>query len=136
MHFNSRNPSYIGGEIGGEVAVPCNRKSAIRRAEARGRRSELRVDLVLGVEVLSCWVDGGGATVVRPGRTTLASRTPQGRKSARVGRTYGAGSKRDGAWGQQSARGEGVNFGRARRRCKFSKISKNMLSDLNHQTMK
>jgi len=90
MHFNSRNPSYIGGEIGGEVAVPCNRKSAIRRAEARGRRSELRVDLVLGVEVLSHRAGGGGALAVGPGRTTLACRIPQRRKSARVGRTYDA----------------------------------------------
>ena len=84
-------------------------------SKAWGRRSELRVDLVLGVEVLSCWVGGGRASVVRPGRTTPTCRTPQGRKSARVGRTCGAGSKRDGAWGQQSSRGEDDNFERARR---------------------
>ena len=92
--------------------------------KARGRRSELRVDLVLGVEVLSCWVGGGRASVVRPGRTTPTCRTPQGRKSARVGRTYGAGSKRDGARDQLSACGEGVNSEHARRRAGVAQSGK------------
>ena len=45
-----------------------------------GGARNLMCDLVPSVEVLSCWVGGGGAPVIGLGRTALTCRIPQGRK--------------------------------------------------------
>ncbi len=84
--------------MGGQRS-PVNRKSAICRAEAQERCSELRVDLVPSVEVLSCWVIGGGISAVGSRVTPLTSRTREDRKVAAVRRTLDAGRPRDGAMG-------------------------------------
>ena len=54
----------MAASYGGPLPLACNHKWGLWWAEARGRRSEPRDDLVSGVEVLSRRVGGGGALTV------------------------------------------------------------------------
>jgi len=66
----------MAASYGGGLPLLSTTNGVYGGPKARGRRSELHVDLVSGVDILSRWVGGGGASVAGPGRTALTSRIP------------------------------------------------------------
>ena len=66
--------------MAGSYPLPVTTNGVHGGPKLRGGARNLMCDLVPGVEVLSCWVGGGRASVVGPGKTVLTCRTPQGRK--------------------------------------------------------